>query len=207
MKSLEIVYISRLQHYLYCPRQFALIELEGIWRENQYTAEGKVLHKRVDQAASEKRGKIRIVRALQLSNGDLGIEGVADVVEYHLRDDVEIPYPIEYKRGRPKKHRADEVQLCAQAICLEKMEDVAITEGALFYGEVCRRHVVTFDVELRELTRQTIKACREIIQSQRTPPAVYQSRKCRNCSLLESCHPQNFTRSAKEWLTRQVKED
>ena len=117
--TLEPIYLSRLQHYLFCPRQFALIELEDIWTENQWTAEGQVLHQRVNQPDQQKRGSIRTVWALRLANEKLGIEGIADVVEYHKQaDKTEIPYPIEYKRGKPKTHRADEVQLCAQALCL-----------------------------------------------------------------------------------------
>lgn len=206
--ELEPIYLSRLQHYLYCSRQFALIELEDVWLENQFTAEGQVLHQRVDQADQEKRGAIRTVRALHLSNGPLGIEGVADVVEYHrLPDGTEQSFPIEYKRGKPKSHRADEVQLCAQALCLEDMEGINVPEGALFYGEVRRRHLVEFDEPLRELTLQTILACRAIVQSKTTPKAVYQASKCRNCSLIEPCHPQHFKRSASAWLAEQLAQD
>jgi len=108
MQTQEPIYLSRLQHYLFCPRQFALIELEDIWTENQFTAEGQVLHQRVNQADQQKRKDVRTVWALRLSNEELGIEGVADVVEYHKQPDgAEIPYPIEYKRGKPKKHSAD----------------------------------------------------------------------------------------------------
>jgi len=206
--ELEPIYLSRLQHYLYCPRQFALIELEDVWLENQFTAEGQVLHQRVDQAEKEKRGELRTVRALRLSHATLGIEGVADVVEYRRRPDgTEQPYPIEYKRGKPKSHRADEVQLCAQALCLEDMEGVEVPEGALFYGEVRRRHAVDFDAALRQLTLQTIHACREIVQSKQTPKAVYQALKCRHCSLLEQCHPQHFGRSASAWLAEQLAQE
>ncbi|MGY6277153.1 CRISPR-associated protein Cas4 [Methylomonas sp. MgM2] len=206
--ELEPIYLSRLQHYLYCPRQFGLIELEDVWLENRFTAEGRVLHQRVDQAEKEKRGDIRAVRALRLSHASLGIEGVADVVEYHrLTDGTEQPYPIEYKRGKPKAHRADEVQLCAQAICLEDMEGVIVPEGALFYGEVRRRHVVEFDEALRALTLQTIQACRAIVESKITPKAVYQAGKCRHCSLIDQCHPQYFCRSASTWLARQLTQD
>ncbi|MEY3880911.1 MAG: hypothetical protein RIQ94_1707 [Pseudomonadota bacterium] len=107
----EPIYLSRLQHYLFCPRQFGLIELESIWAENQFTAEGQVLHQRVNQPDQQKRGAIRTVWALRLAHAELGIEGVADVVEYHKQaDGTEIPYPIEYKRGKPQTHRADEVQ-------------------------------------------------------------------------------------------------
>jgi len=204
----EPIYLSRLQHYLFCPRQFALIELEDIWTENQFTAEGQVLHQRVNQADQQKRGAIRTVWALRLANLELGIEGVADVVEYHKQaDGAEIPYPIEYKRGKPKAHRADEVQLCAQALCLEEMHGVPVPEGALFYGEVRRRHPVVFDAELRSLTAQTILACRAIVQTKITPKAIYKSKKCNACSLIDQCHPKGFRKSAAAWLAEQLNED
>ncbi len=203
----EIIYLSRLQHYLFCPRQFALIELENIWSENQFTAEGQVLHQRVNQADLEKRKDIRTVWALRLSHVELGIEGVADVVEYHKQvDGSETPFPIEYKRGKPKTHRADEVQLCAQALCLEDMHGVTVPQGALFYGEVRRRNAVIFDTELRDLTRNTILACRAIVQTQCTPSADYQSKKCNACSLIDLCHPKDFKKSAAAWLQKQLNE-
>lgn len=204
----EPIYLSRLQHYLFCPRQFALIELENIWAENQFTAEGQVLHQRVNQADQQKRGAIRTVWALRLANVELGIEGVADVVEYHKQaNGTETPYPIEYKRGKPKTHRADEVQLCAQALCLEEMHGVSVPEGALFYGEVRRRHPVIFDAELRDLTVQTIVACRTIVQTKTTPKAIYKSKKCNACSLIDQCHPKGFKKSAAAWLAAQLTED
>ncbi len=206
--ALEPIYLSRLQHYLYCPRQFALIELENIWTENQFTAEGQVLHQRVNQADQQKRGDVRTVWASRLANTELGIEGVADVVEYYRQEDgTEIPFPIEYKRGKPKEHRADEVQLCAQALCLEEMHGVVVPEGALFYGEVRRRHPVVFDAELRALTVQTILACRDIVQTNITPHAVYQAKKCKGCSLIDQCHPKGFGKSASAWLAAQLKKD
>ncbi len=204
MQTQEHIYLSRLQHYLFCPRQFALIELEDIWTENQFTAEGQVLHQKVNQADQQKRKDVRTVWALRLSNEELGIEGVADVVEYHRQTGgAEIPFPIEYKRGKPKKHSADEVQLCAQALCLEEMHGVEVPEGALFYGEVRRRHPVLFDDALRNLTRQTILACRAIVHSKITPKAVYQAKKCRACSLIDQCHPNDFGKSAAAWLAQQ----
>ena len=203
----EIIYLSRLQHYLFCPRQYALIELENIWVENQFTAEGQVLHQRVNQADQEKRGDIRTVWALRLYHVELGIEGVADVVEYHKQaDGSETPFPIEYKRGKPKTHRADEVQLCAQALCLEDMHGITVPEGALFYGEVRRRHAVIFDTELRDLTLKTILACRAIVQTQCTPSADYQAKKCNACSLIDLCHPKGFKKSAAVWLAKQLNE-
>ncbi len=205
--ELELIYLSRLQHYLFCPRQYALIELENIWVENQFTAEGQVLHQRVNQADQEKRGDIRTVWALRLSHVELGIEGVADVVEYHKQaDGSETPFPIEYKRGKPKTHRADEVQLCAQALCLEDMHGITVPEGALFYGEVRRRHAVIFDTELRDLTLKTILACRAIVQTQCTPVADYQAKKCNACSLIDLCHPKGFKKSAAAWLEKQLNE-
>ena len=206
--TLESIYLSSLQHYLFCPRQFALIELEDVWTENQYTAEGQVLHQKVNQPDHETRGAIKTVTALRLAHEQLGIEGIADVVEYHKQPDgTQTPYPIEYKRGKPKKHRADEVQLCAQALCLEEMHGVTIPEGALFYGETRRRQIVPFDQTLRELTLQTILACRTIIQTQTTPKADYNPKKCRDCSLIDHCHPQNFNKSAALWLTKQLTEN
>lgn len=206
--QLEPIYLSSLQHYLYCPRQFALIELEDVWLENKFTAEGQVLHQRVNQPDKQKRCDVRTAWSLRVSHSGLGIEGVADVVEYHRQPDgSEIPYPIEYKRGKPKEHRADEVQLCAQALCLEDMEAKCVPEGALFYGEVRRRHEVVFDVALRALTLDTIRACRDIVQTKQTPKAQYKATKCRNCSLLEQCHPQDFGKSASKWLAQQLAEE
>lgn len=208
MQPTETIYLNSLQHYLFCPRQFALIELEDIWEENQFTAEGQVLHQKVNQPDEEKRGAVRTARALRLSNETLGIEGVADVVEYHKQTDgVETPYPIEYKRGKPKSHRADEVQLCAQALCLEDMHQTAVPEGALFYGEVRRRHPVVFDAELRGLTLQAIQACRAILETKTTPKAEYNAKKCKACSLIDQCHPKNFGKSAARWLAAQLSED
>jgi CRISPR-associated exonuclease Cas4 len=208
MQTLDPIYLSRLQHYLFCPRQFGLIELEDVWAENQWTAEGQVLHQRVNQPDQEKRGAVRTAWALRLANEQLGIEGVADVVEYHKQSDgTETPYPIEYKRGKPKTHRADEVQLCAQALCLEEMHDVTVSEGALFYGETRRRKEVVFDKALRDLTLQTILACRAIVQTKITPKAQYDAKKCRDCSLIDQCHPKDFSKSAAAWLAQQLTED
>lgn len=199
------LYLSRLQHYLFCPRQFALIELEQQWAENQLTAEGQIMHERVNSGQHETRGKVRIVRTLPLAHQGLELEGVADVVEYHTLDDGRvIPYPIEYKRGKPKTHRADEVQLMAQALCLEEMHNCHIAEGALFYGQTKRRVVVQFDDELRKITHQAIEECRVIIASGITPKPNYSTTKCKNCSLKEHCHPKIFNKNAKAWLFKQI---
>ena len=143
-----LVPVSALQHYLFCPRQCALIHVERIWAEDGATAEGRILHERVDGGRPDRRAGVRTVRGLVLRSFEHGLAGKADAIEF-VRD---VPYPVEYKRGRPKAHRADEVQLCAQALCLEEMFGCAVPEGALFYAQTKKRSRVTFDAELRALT-------------------------------------------------------
>ena len=128
-----LIPLSALQHFLFCPRQCALIHVEHVWVEDVRTAEGRLLHERVDAGGAERRPGVRIERGVALRSLALGVTGRADVVEYHGRPP--LPYPVEYKRGKPKPHRADEVQLCAQAVCLEEMSGLSVPEGALFYGE------------------------------------------------------------------------
>ncbi|WP_267904207.1 CRISPR-associated protein Cas4 [Pseudomonas mangiferae] len=132
MEDDDLIPLSALQHYLYCPRQCALIHVERLWAENRHTAEGRLLHERADQCQIEQRHDVRTVTAMPLLHLELGVAGVADVVEFRATDDGERAYPVEYKRGRPKGHRADEVQLCAQALCLEAMLGKPLAEGALF---------------------------------------------------------------------------
>jgi CRISPR-associated exonuclease Cas4 len=181
--------ISALQHYLYCPRQCALIHVERLWTENRFTAEGRLLHGKTDQPTIEKRKGIRTVTAMPLSSDPLGIAGVADVVEFHATAQGEQPYPVEYKRGRPKAYRADEVQLCAQALCLEEMYEKPCIEGALYYGKTRRRQIVALDDSLRTLTRQVIAETRTLIESGKTPSAKYDAKRCDACSLFDDCQP------------------
>lgn len=205
----DLIPLSALQHYLYCPRQCALIHLEQQWAENRQTAEGRLLHDRADTPAVERRHGVRTVTAMPLSSAELGITGVADVVEFHAGDAGERPYPVEYKRGRPKAHRADEVQLCAQALCLEAMFGVAVPEGALFYGQPRRRQVVVFDDALRSLTHEVIAATRAMFLAGRTPPASYEAKRCDNCSLVELCQPRLLARAdgVDAWLKRQLQNE
>lgn len=204
MEEDDLIPLSALQHYLYCPRQCALIHLEQQWAENRQTAEGRLLHQRSDQPQAEQRRGIRTITAMPLANPALGISGIADVVEFHG----EQPFPVEYKRGRPKAHRADEVQLCAQALCLEAMLDRAVPEGALFYGETRRRKTVVFDASLRVLTLETITATRTLLHGSCTPSVQYQSSRCDACSLIELCRPRLLgrTQSVSQWLLQQVKD-
>jgi CRISPR-associated exonuclease Cas4 len=186
-------------------RQAALIHIERLWEENRATAEGKVLHARTDEPGARYSRGVRRVSAMPLASRRLGLSGVSDVVEFHRSGDVETPYPVEFKRGKPKAHRADEAQLCAQALCLEEMTGRPVAEGALFYGETRRRVEVRFEDNLRRVTENVAAALRELFSSARTPPAEYERRKCSACSLLDLCRPQAFTRSAKAWREREVK--
>lgn len=205
----ELIPLSALQHYLYCPRQCALIHLEQQWAENRQTAEGRLLHERADTPQIERRHGVRTITAMPLASAGLGIAGVADVVEFHPRNDGEAPRPVEYKRGRPKAHRADEVQLCAQGLCLEAMFGCRVDEGDLFYAQTRRRQSVTFDNALRQLTLDTITATRNMLRAGQTPSARYQARRCDACSLIDLCQPKLLGKgqSVAVWLRGQLAEE
>lgn len=198
----DLIPLSALQHYLFCPRQCALIHVERQWAENRFTAEGRVLHEKVAEQSVETRAGVRIIRAMPIRSTALGVFGVADVVELHGMRHNPAPYPVEYKRGKAKAHRADEVQLCAQAICLEEMFGCALTEGALFYGKTRRRIVIPFDEELRRLTHDTARATADLIHAGRSPPPIYEPRKCDTCSLIDICRPKQMgkRRAVTAWL-------
>lgn len=201
----DLVPLSALQHQLFCPRQCALIHLEQQWLEDGATAEGRILHERVDSGTADKRRSVRTVRGLSIRSLALGVTGKADAVELHGRAPDLRPYPIEYKRGKPKAHRADEVQLCAQAICLEEMLGCAVPEGALFYGETHRRTIVALDAELRALTAATAQAVHAMLASGRTPPPEPMPA-CARCSLEPLCRPAaiHARPQVERWLARQL---
>jgi CRISPR-associated exonuclease Cas4 len=193
----ELIPISALQHLVFCPRQCALIHIEQVWTENVFTAEGRGLHEKVHETEAESRDGVRIVRGLRLRSLELGLVGQADVVEFHTDaggaavpglDGRYRPFPVEYKRGKPKIDVCDEVQLCAQAMCLEEMLGASIPRGALFYGRPRRRTEVEFTETLRQQTRDTAGQLHELLRSRQTPRAAY-SKKCESCSLLELCMP------------------
>jgi CRISPR-associated exonuclease Cas4 len=185
----DLLAISALQHLLFCPRQCALIHLEGQWEENRFTAEGRIAHDKVHDAASERRGGLKTVTGLHLRSLRLGLTGVADVVEFE-RDAAgdARPFPVEHKRGRPKEENWDRVQLCAQALCLEEMTGASIPRGALYYGKNRRRVEVPIDEDLRRRTEDAARHLHELIASGRTPLPVY-SKKCDACSLVARCLP------------------
>lgn len=195
--------ISGLQHILYCPRQCALIHIERLWAENLYTAEGRILHERADEGGCENRKGKLTQRSVHVYSQRYGIHGIADVVEYTRQGKNLIPHPVEYKRGKPKKYHEDEVQLCAQALCLEEMHGTAIGSGELFYGKTRRRVEVAFDDELRSLTEATIGEFRELLRRGQTPCIGYSSR-CDHCSLLDLCvpHAQRLKRGVAAWNDR-----
>ncbi len=189
----DLLPISALQHLRFCRRRCALVHLEQLWAENRFTAEGRHLHRRVDDPRlGETRPGIRISRSLEIRSYQLGLCGKADVVEFRdagpgVAPEVTI---VEYKRGRPKKGLNDEfhVQVCAQALCLEEMLGVTIDRGAIFYGKVRRRDAIIFDQTLRQRTHQAIEELHNMIRSGYTPQAKYE-RKCRRCSLRDLCMP------------------
>ncbi|MFH1024932.1 MAG: CRISPR-associated protein Cas4 [Planctomycetota bacterium] len=194
----ELLPLSALQHLAFCERQCALIHIEQAWSENRLTAEGRNLHKRVDDGGVEARPGIRTAFGLKLRSLRLGLSGKADAVEFVETQSGGvslpgvngrwIPYPVEYKRGKPKPDRSDEIQVCAQAMCLEEMLGVEVPRGAIFYGIPRRRMEVEFDAVLRGEVEGAADRLHRLLVSGRTPPAVIE-KKCRNCSLLDGCLP------------------
>lgn len=185
----NLLMISALQHLLFCPRQCALIHLEQQWTENRFTAEGRIFHERVHTAAKESRKKVKVEFDVPVRSLRLGVTGRADIVEFHLQEDKRwLPFPVEYKRGRPKKNDSDRVQLCAQAMCLEEMLQITVPSGALYYGTKKRRMEVIFDEPLRQTTTQTADRLHSLLDSKTTPPPYYHSG-CNSCSFIDTCLP------------------
>lgn len=190
-QSKQPLFISALQHYAYCPRQFALIHVEQAWVENRYTAEGQVLHERVDSGQREQRKGVRYERSVMLKSDQYQLRGKMDLLEIHVGD---IPQylPVEYKRGKSKTEDWDRIQVCAQALCLEEMRDCKITEGALWYWEIRRREMIKIDSHLRETTIATIESAHRTLESGKTPEPTSQKSRCRACSLKDLCEPDLF---------------
>lgn len=200
----ELIQLSALQHIVFCERQCALIHIEQVWSENLFTAEGRILHDKVDTAERESRRNIRIEYGVPMRSLRLGLIGKADVVEFHRHGDTWVPFPVEYKRGKPKPTNCDKVQLCAQALCLEEMMNIEILEGALFYGQTRHRLDVKFDNALRKETEVASVRLHELIESGITPKAEY-SKKCEKCSLVELCLPK-VSSKASSYLLKVLEE-
>jgi CRISPR-associated exonuclease Cas4 len=211
----DYIMISALQHVAVCPRQCALIHNEQLWEENRFTAEGDILHQRVDKGGEEKRGELITARSVRLNHPELGITGIADMVEFRkwspqsadspqeeevMQTTTELPHrrgrwvpcPVEYKRGKSKLEDWDRVQLCAQTLCLESMYKIRIDRAALWYDSTKSREWVTLDESLREKTLSLIAQAHELLRSGVTPPPVYDRRRCSACSLYETCRPRDY---------------
>jgi len=210
----DLLPLSGLQHLLFCERQCALIHVEQVWAENRLTAEGRIMHERVHDADRESRGDVRVEYSMPLRSLRLGLIAKADVVEFHRQPDSGektsakwLPFPVEYKRGKPKRDNSDKVQLCAQALCLEEMLDVEIPAGAVFYGKTRRRQDVVFDSVLRQETEDAAKRYHELVESRRTPKPAY-SKKCDRCSMYGLCLPKTVekARSVNRYLISAVRE-
>ncbi|NLC16912.1 MAG: CRISPR-associated protein Cas4 [Clostridiales bacterium] len=201
------ILISGIQHFAFCPRQWALIHIEDVWQDNYLTVGGNILHNKAHDGDSfEKRGNIIIIRGLKISSKLLGVSGQCDVVEFHKSDKgipinrydgLWIPYPVEYKRGKIKIDNCDRLQLCAQAVCLEEMLGCQINEGALFYGEIRRREVVNFSKELRDELIQIVKLMHQYFNRQHIPK-VKIGKHCKSCSLKDKCLPKLLEKDKKD---------
>src|SRR5437016_10838232 len=180
----DLIMISALEHYSYCPRQCALIHVEQTFDENIYTLRGTLAHERVDLSIVRHEDDIRVERGLPLWSRRLGLIGRADVVEFHE----ETPYPVEYKLGKRREWQYEAIQVCAQALCLEEMFGVVVRQGAIYYCGSRTRREITFDDSLRTVVEQTAVAVRTMLHTLNMPPAANDQR-CRHCSLVDSCLP------------------
>jgi len=192
--ELEQIPLSALQHWCYCPRQCGLIHLEQVFDENVYTLRGQAVHAKVDKPGVETAKGVRVERAMPLWHDELGLVGKADVVEFLPGG---VPYPVEYKHGSRNKAAdiaaCDDIQLAAQAMCLEAMLGKAVDEGAIYYATSKRRRVVPITAQLRVDVVQTVQAVRQMLASGKLPPplvAEQAAKRCKACSLLERCQPQ-----------------
>ncbi len=187
----DLLPISALQHYAYCPRQFALIHVEQVWEENRYTAEGRLLHERVDSGVAEQRRNMRYERGVMLLSQQYGVTGKMDLLEIESGDS-EKYFPVEYKRGKPKVEDWDRIQLCAQALCIEEMRQVQVIEGAIWYWEVRKREQVKMDAALRAATLIAIAGAKTLLAEGKTPPPTQEKSRCKACSLVNLCEPDAF---------------
>lgn len=178
--------LSALQHWAYCPRQCGLIHLEQSFEDNLHTARGQAVHHLVDEPGYEIKAGVKVERALPLWSDRLGLIGKADLVEFHPDGTV---FPIEFKHGRKRQKVHDDLQLAAQAMCLEEMLGRAVPRGAIYHASSRRRREVAVTPELRQLVEETAAAIRQMLASGRLP-APANDRRCRECSLKALCQPE-----------------
>lgn len=181
----EPVSISALQHYSYCPRQCALIHIEQTFDENLYTLRGQAVHANVDSPDSTIEDGVRVERSLPLYSNRLGLIGKADVVEF---DEDGNPFPVEYKHGPRRQHEHDDIQLAAQAICLEEMLGLTVKAGAIYHHSSRKRRIVKLTDELRDRVLRVTEEVRLLLRDRLMPPPVNDER-CKNCSLFDACQP------------------
>ncbi len=204
----DFLQLSALQHFIFCTRQCALIHIEQVWDENLFTAEGRIMHENVHEEQFESSAGVRIERGIPLRSIKLGLNGKADVVEFRKDDEGKWqPFPVEYKRGKPKPNDCDKVQLCAQALCLEEMLCISIPAGAIFYGKTRHRLDVVFDEALKKETEAIAQSLHEFIKAGITPKPEY-TKKCETCSLISVCMPKTFRQagSVSKYLREITKE-
>lgn len=194
----EVVMISALQHHSYCPRQCALIHVEKVFDENIYTLRGQRVHERAHESEGSLEDGVRVERGLSLFSDRLGLIGKSDIVEFRTG---EAPYPVEYKSGPRRGSIHDDIQLCAQAMCLEEMLGGDVPRGAVYHYASRRRREVAFESELRSLTEETVRVVRELLSTSTVPPPVADVR-CPKCSLFDACMPFALAGAEKEaaWL-------
>jgi CRISPR-associated exonuclease Cas4 len=186
--DLEPVNVSALNQYAYCRRRCALIYLENEFADNRHTASGNAEHARVDRVAhASNREGARVEYALPIWSERLGLIGKGDVVEFWPDGTI---YPVEYKHGAKKQHDNDDLQLAAQALCLEEMFGRPILRGAIFHARSKRRREVMFTSQLRAATEQTVASIRQMLMAQTMPPPLINDTRCRECSLIDLCQPQ-----------------
>lgn len=181
----EPIPVSAIQHYAFCPRQYALIHIEQVWEDNLFTQRGRREHERVHEPDSLVHGEVQTEHGLPIWSERLGLVGQADVVEFVNG----VPYPVEHKVGPRKYRSADELQLAAQAVCLEEMFGVPVPKGALYYRKSRRRREVVFTENLRRDLENVIQGIRDLMSSNDLPAPVHDDR-CRRCSLADACMPQ-----------------
>jgi len=196
----ELLPVSALQHFVFCPRRCALVHIEQVWMENQFTVEGDILHERVDELGRESRVTLIVGHGLGIRSLRLGVTGKVDVVEFRLSTDGQrgctltgkeghwTPYPIEYKRGSQKRGFGDDVQICAQALCLEEMLECFVPAGAIYYASTRKRREIVLDAALRAETTTAVCGVRALFSAGVTPRPEY-GKKCDTCSLFDLCQP------------------
>lgn len=209
----DMLMLSGIQHYAFCPRQWALIHIEQQWNENLLTTEGHIMHQHVDDPFYRKKmGDHICLRSVSLASRELGLYGISDMIELHPTTECStaithpsypgywIPYPVEYKHGKPKRDDIDLVQLTAQAMCLEEQYGITISSGAIFYGEIRRRVGVEFTEELRFAVRTYAASMHDIFENGKIPLAALRPY-CKSCSLKDICMPETATcESASQYL-------